>query len=55
MNLDSRIRELNHRHKQIDAAIEAEQKAAAGDNVRVLELKRKKLRLKDEIATLRPG
>jgi hypothetical protein len=53
MNLESRIRELNDRHKRLDAAIQAELKHPAGDDVRMLELKRKKLRIKDEIAQLR--
>ncbi|MEP7209417.1 MAG: DUF465 domain-containing protein [Alphaproteobacteria bacterium] len=53
MNLESRIRELNDRHKRLDVAIEAELKHPAGDEVRLHDLKRKKLRLKDEIAQLR--
>jgi hypothetical protein len=38
-----------------EAAIAAEGKHPAGDDVRILELKRKKLRLKDEIQQLRAG
>jgi hypothetical protein len=53
MSLESRIKELSERHKRIEAAIAAEMKHPAGDDVRIHELKRKKLRLKDEIATLR--
>ncbi len=53
MSLESRIKELNERHKRLDAAITAELKHPAGDDVRIHELKRKKLRLKDEIASLR--
>ena len=53
MNLESRIRELSERHKRLEAAILAEQKHPAGDDIRIHELKRKKLRIKDEIATLR--
>ncbi len=53
MSLESRIKELNERHKRLDAAIAAELKHPAGDDVRIHELKRKKLRLKDEIASLR--
>jgi hypothetical protein len=53
MSLEARIKELSERHKRIDAAIAAELKHPAGDDVRIHELKRKKLRLKDEIAQLR--
>lgn len=53
MNLEARIRELSDRHKRLEAAIEAEQKHPAGDEIRMHELKRKKLRIKDEIAQLR--
>jgi len=51
--LESRIKELSERHKRLDAAIAAEMKHPAGDDVRIHELKRKKLRIKDEIAQLR--
>jgi hypothetical protein len=53
MSLESRIKELSERHKRLEAAIDAELKHPAGDEVRIHELKRKKLRLKDEIAELR--
>ncbi len=53
MNLESRIRELSERHKRLDDAISAELKYPAGDDVRLHDLKRKKLKLKDEIMQLR--
>ncbi|HVY90573.1 MAG TPA: DUF465 domain-containing protein [Hyphomonadaceae bacterium] len=53
MSLEARIRELSERHKRLEAAIDAEQKFPSGDEVRIHELKRKKLRIKDEIASLR--
>lgn len=53
MSMEARIRELSERHKRLESAIEAEQKHPAGDAVRLHELKRKKLRIKDQIATLR--
>jgi hypothetical protein len=43
---------LSERHKRLEAAIDAEQKHPAGDDVRIHELKRKKLRIKDEISQL---
>lgn len=53
MSLEARIRELSERHKRLDAAIAAELKHPAGDDIRIHELKRKKLRIKDELAQLR--
>ena len=53
MNMDARIRELSERHKRLESAIAAELKHPAGDDFRVHELKRKKLKIKDEIAQLR--
>lgn len=53
MSMEARIRELNERHKRLDTAIAAEQKHPAGDDVRIHELKRKKLRIKDELSALR--
>jgi hypothetical protein len=53
MSLEARIRELSERHKRLDVALAAELKHPAGDETRLQDLKRKKLRLKDEIAQLR--
>ena len=53
MSQGARVRELSERHKRLEAAIAAEQKHPAGDDLRIHELKRKKLRIKDEIAQLR--
>ncbi|MDZ4761292.1 MAG: YdcH family protein [Alphaproteobacteria bacterium] len=55
MSLDARIRELSERHKRLEAAIAAELRYPASDEVRLHEMKRKKLKLKDEIAQLRTG
>ena len=53
MSQEARVRELSERHKRLEAAIAAELKHPAGDDLRVHELKRKKLRIKDELAQLR--
>jgi hypothetical protein len=53
MSLEARIRELAEKHKRLDAAIAAELKHPAGDDVRIHDLKRKKLQIKDEMAHLR--
>lgn len=55
MSQEARIRELSERHKRLDAAIADELKHPAGDEVRIHELKRKKLRIKDEIVLLQTG
>jgi hypothetical protein len=55
MSMEARIRELSERHKRLDAAIAAELKHPAGDDVRVYDLKRKKLKIKDELVQLRAG
>jgi len=53
MSLESRIRELSERHKRVDQALSDEMKHPANDALRIHDLKRQKLRLKDEIAHLR--
>lgn len=52
MALDARIRELGNRHQTLERLIEDETKRPASDDIRLKELKRQKLRLKEEIATL---
>jgi hypothetical protein len=52
MSQEARIRELSERHKRLEAAIAEELKHPPGDDIRIHELKRKKLRIKDEIASL---
>lgn len=53
MALQSRIRELDARHRELDAAIEAARKLPAHDPLMLTELKRQKLKLKEEAETLR--
>lgn len=55
MSLDAHIRELTERHKRLDEKIETEKKHPAGSDTKIADLKRQKLRIKDEIATLRAG
>lgn len=52
MALDARIRELGSRHKSLDQAIQDEMRRPASDEIRLKELKRQKLRLKEEIEAL---
>jgi hypothetical protein len=53
MAVEARIRELGSRHKSLDQASEDEMRRPAADNVRLRELKRRKLRLKEEMESLR--
>ena len=55
MAMDARIRELDSRHQTLDRQIQEELSHPAADDLRVRELKRKKLRLKEEIEGLRAG
>ena len=53
MAIDARIRELGNRHYNLEQALEDELKRPHSDSVRVGELKRRKLHLKEQIETLR--
>jgi hypothetical protein len=53
MAIEARIRELGVRHQSLERAIEDEVSRPAADAVRLKELKRKKLRLKEEMESLR--
>jgi hypothetical protein len=53
MALDARIRELGNRHQTLERLIEDEMSRPAADDIRLKELKRQKLRLKEEIESLR--
>jgi len=53
MAVDSRIRELGSRHQTLEQAIQEELRRPAADDMRLRELKRQKLRLKEKLETLR--
>ncbi|MGO9423115.1 YdcH family protein [Roseiarcus sp.] len=53
MSIDSHLNELVRRHQAIEEAIMAEESHPAFDDIKVHELKVKKLHLKDEIERLR--
>ncbi|MEM5515950.1 DUF465 domain-containing protein [Henriciella sp. AS95] len=55
MSLQGRIEELASRHRRLDEEISDEQKRPAADEVRLHELKRKKLKIKEELVQLRPN
>ena len=53
MALEARIRELGSRHQSLEDAIQDEMRRPASDDIRLKELKRQKLKLKEELETLR--
>lgn len=53
MAVDARIRELGSRHQNLERAIQDELSRPAADDLRIKELKRQKLRLKEEMEGLR--
>jgi hypothetical protein len=55
MALEARIRELGSRHRSLEDAIQDELRRPASDDIRLKELKRQKLRLKEELEGLRSG
>jgi hypothetical protein len=52
MAVEARIRELGSRHKNLEKAIQDETNRPASDATKLKELKRQKLRLKEEIEAL---
>ena len=52
MSLDARLDQLGRRHEALQSAIDEEMKHPALDDVRVHDLKRRKLAIKDEMRSL---
>jgi hypothetical protein len=55
MSLEAHLAELERRHHAIKVAIEVEKAHPGADDLKLIELKRKKLVIKDEIEKLRQG
>lgn len=53
MALEARIRELGSRNQALEAQIQDEMSRPAADDIRLKELKRQKLKLKEEMEALR--
>jgi hypothetical protein len=53
MALDAHLEELSERHRALDRKIEEELGRPTADDLKIAELKRQKLRLRDEIERLR--
>ena len=53
MALESRIRELDSRHRDLDIAIRAESRRPGADDLQLSLMKKQKLKIKEEIMALR--
>lgn len=53
MAIEARIRELGSRHQSLERMIQDEVRRPVSDDVKLKELKRKKLKLKEEMEALR--
>ena len=53
MSFDARIRELGLRHQSLERAIQEELSHPAADSDRLRDLKRRKLRVKEEMESLK--
>lgn len=55
MAIEAHIRELGFRHQNLDRAIQEELQRPSSDHLRLRQLKRQKLKLKEQIQSLRPS
>lgn len=55
MALDAHLAELSEKHRVLDQKIEEEQGRPTADALKIADLKRQKLRLKDEMERLKLG
>ena len=53
MNVSSHLSELQRKHADLSQKIEEEQQHPGSDDLSITEMKREKLKLKDEIARIR--
>ncbi|MBO6730428.1 MAG: DUF465 domain-containing protein [Maricaulis sp.] len=53
MPIDARIRELDARHSRLDAQIDEVKRHPSADSLEVANLKKEKLRIKEQIESLR--
>jgi hypothetical protein len=53
MTIEAHIRELDARHHQLDDLIETESKRPGSDTIQIASLKKEKLKLKEQIESLR--
>ena len=53
MSIEARVRELDHRHQSLKSIIAREERSPSVDSLYLKELKRKKLKLKEELERVR--
>ena len=53
MSLENHLQELTTRHRKLDEVLKQEQKRPSSDTLKMTRLKREKLKLKEEIQSLR--
>lgn len=53
MALQAHIRELSEKHSRLDAKIQQEIRSPSVDDTQIMSLKRQKLRLKEELESLK--
>jgi len=53
MALDAHVEELSAKHRHLDKLIRDEETSLSSDSLRIAELKRQKLELKDRLSQLR--
>ncbi|MFP4274825.1 MAG: YdcH family protein [Paracoccaceae bacterium] len=54
MSLSAHVQELKRKHKALSDAVEEAQRAPGTDDLHIADLKKQKLRLKEEIERLSP-
>lgn len=55
MSLTSHLQELRRKHDHLSTLVEQEARSPASDDLKIAEMKRQKLRLKEEMARLSPN
>lgn len=53
MTLDAHLAELDEKHRALEKKIEAEMARPLADTLKIAQMKKEKLRIKDEIARLK--
>lgn len=52
MSMTSHLQELRRKHENLSTAVEVEQRSPGASDLKIADLKRQKLRLKEEISRL---
>lgn len=55
MNLASHLQELRRKHDHLSTLVEQETRSPGADDLKIAELKRQKLRLKEQMSRLSPN